>query len=223
MRSRTDGVPVEGGEVPVDVLGPEDAQGVPGLVVVPSIFGPAPDLLKQLSELAEEALVVVLDPFWRVSGGVVPYDDHDGAVRRLRGFDRDRCFADVHAVIDWTRARCNGRVVGLGICFGGPVVLVAAGNGALDGLVAWHGSRMESYLERAAAISCPLRFHFGSADPITPPEAIDDIRAAFAAHPDASFVVHAGLEHGFSHEGRSYDPAAARAGLEDTRALLAQL
>lgn len=223
MQQTKELVPVEGGGVPVDVRGPEEPSAVPGLMVVPSIFGGAPDLLKQLSELADSALVVVADPFWRVGGGVVPYDDHDGAVRRLQGFDRDLCFADMRAVIDWTRARCNGRVAGLGICFGGPVVLVAAGEGALDGVVAWHGSRMESFLDRADAISCPLRFHFGSADPVTPPEAIEKIRRAFSSHNDTSFVVHPGLEHGFSHEGSSYDPTAARAGLDDARDLLAGL
>jgi carboxymethylenebutenolidase len=223
MGLRSECVEVEGGAVPVSVQGPDDASAVPGLVIVPSIFGPAPDLLAQMSELADAALTVVADPFWRVGGGVVPYDDHDGAIGRLQGFDRDRCFADVRAVIAWTRERCNARVAGLGICFGGPVVLVAAGEGELDGVVTWHGSRMESFLERADRITCPLRFHFGSADPVTPPEAIEKIRAAFAAHPDASFVVHAGLEHGFSHEGKSYDPKAARAGLDDTRALLLEL
>jgi carboxymethylenebutenolidase len=217
----TRSVEVEGGAVPIFVQGPEDAKRAPGLVVVPSIFGPAPDLLKQMSELSDAALVVVADPFWRVGGGVVPYDDHAGAIGRLKGFERERCFSDMRAVIDWTRERCNGRVAGLGICFGGPVVLVAAGDGALAGVIAWHGSRMENFLERAERISCPLRFHFGSADPVTPPEAIEKMRAAFASHPDASFVIHPGLVHGFSHEGSSYDPAAARAGVDDTRALLA--
>jgi dienelactone hydrolase len=60
-------------------------------------------------------------------------------------------------------------------------------------------------------------------DPVTPPEAIEKIRAAFRTHPDARFVVHPGADHGFSHEGPSYDPVAAKAGLEDTRALLASL
>jgi carboxymethylenebutenolidase len=223
MAQRRDEVPVDGGSVPIDVVGPEDAREVPGLVVVPSIFGPAPDLLKQLSGLGDAALAVIADPFWRVGGGVVSYDDHAGAIARLKGFDRDRCFDDMRAVIDWTRERCNGRVAGLGICFGGPIVLVAAGEGRLDGVIAWHGSRMEGFLDRASEITCPLRLHFGDADPVTPPEAIEKIREAFAAHPDASFVVHPGLEHGFSHEGASYDAVAAEAGLEDTRALLAAL
>jgi carboxymethylenebutenolidase len=223
MNTQSLSVDVEGGSVPVFVQGPEDAKGVPGLVVVPSIFGPAPDLLKQVSELSAAALVVVADPFWHEGGGVVPYHDHAGAVGRLKGFDRDRCFSEMRAVIDWTRKRCNGRVAGLGICFGGPVVLTAAGEGSLDGVVTWHGSRMEAFLDHADRISCPLRFHFGSADPVTPPEAIEKIRAAFASNPDVSFVVHPGLVHGFSHEGSSYDAKAAQAGVDDTRALLAGL
>jgi len=216
-------VPVEGGSVPVHVLWPRDPAATPGLVVVPSIFGPAPDLRKRLAVIAENALVVLPDPFWRVGGGVVPYDDHEGAMARLRDFDRRRCAADLRAVIDWTRQRCNGRVAGLGICFGGPYVLLAAGAGALDGVVTWHGSRMEAFLERADRITCPLRLHFGDADPITPPHAIEAIRAAFAAHPDAKFTIHPGAEHGFSHDGRAFDPGATEAGLEDTRALLSAL
>jgi len=223
MGVKVERVEVAGGAVPVHVQGPETPLQVPGLVVVPSIFGPAPDLLEQMSGLADAALIVVADPFWRVGGGVVSYDDHAGAIGRLQGFDRDACFADMRAVIEWTRERCNRQVAGLGICFGGPVVLVAAGDGALSGVVAWHGSRMENVLDRAAEISCPLRLHFGEADPVTPPEAIEKIRSAFASHPDLSIVVHPGLVHGFSHAGASYDAAAAQAGVDATRGLLAGL
>ena len=216
-------IAVAGGGVPVHVAGPEDASRFAGLVVVPSIFGPAPDLLERIAGLSEDAIGVVMDPFWRVGGGAFDYADHQGAVGRLRGFDREACFADTRAVIEWTRARCNGRVVGLGICFGGPVVLTAAGEGLLSGVVTWHGSRMEGYLQHAAAIRCPLRLHFGADDPISPPEAIAKIRAAFADHSDAEFVVHPGANHGYSHDGKSYDPVAARAGLDATRDLLAKL
>ena len=223
MDQRTDSVPVEGGSVPVHFMGSQESSGLPGLVVVPSIFGPAADLLRRMSELGDSALVVVPDPFWRVGSGAVPYDDHAAAIERLKGFDRDQCFAEMRAVIEWTRERCNGRVAGLGICFGGPIVLVAACEGVLQGVVTWHGSRMENYLERASEISGPVCFHFGDADPVTPPEAIEKMREAFADHPDATFVVHPDLEHGFSHDGRSYDEAATQAGVDDTRTLLASL
>ncbi len=215
--------PAEGGGTPVYARGPGDPSQVPGLVVVPSIFGPAPDLLERIAGLADAAHVVVPDPFWRVGGGVVPYDDHEAAFARLGEFDWERCLADMRSVIDWTRERCNGRVVGLGICFGGPVVMVAAGAENLSGVVTWHGTRIESFLDRTREITCPLRFHFGGADPITPPEVIEQIRTAFSDHPDARFTIYPGLVHGYSHEGESYDEAAAQSGVDDTRALLSSL
>lgn len=212
MEYRSEAIPVEGGAIPTEVLAPEDASSVPALVVVPSIFGAAPDLLEGLARFADRALIAVPDPFWRTGGGVVPYDQHEAAVARLAGFEPGLCTADLLAVVDWARGRSNGRVVGLGICFGGPFVLRFAGRRVLDGVVTWHGSRMEQHLERAAEIVCPLRLHFGGADPITPPEAIEKIRGVFAGHPDVSIVVHPGADHGFSHAGRAYDEKACRAG-----------
>jgi carboxymethylenebutenolidase len=177
----------------------------------------------RLAELSDDALIAVPDPFWRVGGGVVPYADHDAAFARLRGFDANRCSADLDAVVDWTRGRSNGRVVGLGICFGGPFVLRLASAGRLDGVVTWHGSRMEDHLDRAAEIRCPLRLHFGDVDPVTPPTAIEAVRAAFASHPDVSIVVHPGADHGFSHDGPAYDAKACRAGLDAAGELLERL
>jgi len=220
MSERSEAIEVEGGAVPSAVLGPDDASRVPALVVVPSIFGPAPDLCKRLSELSDAALVVVPDPFWRVGGGVIPYDQLERARARLAGFDLKRCISDLGAVVDWAAARSNGRVIGLGICFGGPCVLRFAGEGRLAGGATWHGSRMESFLDRAAATTCPLRLHFGGADPVTPPDAIEKIRAAFAANPDVAIVVHAGAVHGYSHDGAAYDPRACRGGLDAVRELL---
>lgn len=217
------GIEVEGGAIPTRVLVPKDARSWPALVVVPSIFGPAPDLEARLAPLSERALVVLPDPFWRVGGGVIPYGDREPAFARLKDFDLARCDDDLRAVIAFARERGNGRVAGLGICFGGPFVLRFAGEGELDGVVTWHGSRMENFLKRAGDTTCPLRLHFGADDPITPPDAIEKIRSAFASHPDVSVVVHTGAVHGYSHDGEAYDGSAFRAGLDATRELLATL
>jgi len=220
MNERSEAIEVEGGAVPCAVLGPADASRVPALVVVPSIFGPAPDLCKRLSELSDAALVIVPDPFWRAGGGAIPYDQLERARSRLAGFDPKRCISELGAVVDWATARSNGRVIGLGICFGGPLVLRFAGEGRLAGVATWHGSRMESSLDRAAATTCPLRLHFGGADPVTPPDAIEKIRAAFASNPDVCIVVHPGAFHGYSHDGPAHDARACRAGLDAVRDLL---
>jgi carboxymethylenebutenolidase len=214
MPPSSESVAVADGAVPTAVLTPPASETKPALVVVPSIFGPAPDLLGRLAELAERALVAVPDPFWRQGAGVVPYADREAAFARLPGFDPGRCLSDLRTVVEWARRRSDGRVVGLGICFGGPFVLRLASEGLLSGGVTWHGSRMEQHLEGAERIRCPLRLHFGDADPVTPPETIEAVRRAFASHPDVDVVVHPGADHGYSHDGPAWDPAASRAGLE---------
>jgi carboxymethylenebutenolidase len=220
MNRRSEAIAVEGGAVPTVLLEPDDASQVPALVVVPSIYGPAPDLIERLVEFAAAARVVLPDPFWRVGGGAVPYHESEKARLRLAGFDLRRCIADLGAVLEWAAARGNGRVIGVGICFGGPFVLRFAGEGRLAGVVTWHGSRMENFLGRAHQTTCPLRLHFGSADPLTPPEVIEKIRAAYATNPDVSIVVHPGAVHGFSHDGPAFDASACRAGLDAVRDLL---
>jgi carboxymethylenebutenolidase len=221
MSERTStSVPVAAGELPVVRQGPADAGAVPALLVIPSIFGPADDLLDRLAELGDDALVVVPDPFWRTGEGAVPYDDVDTAFGRLAEFDMAACAAEMAAAAEWARAQGNGTVIGLGICFGGPFVLRLAAKGHLDGVVTWHGSRMEQSLDVVPDISCPVRHHLGGVDPVTPPETIEAIRDAFADHDDAQVVVHADATHGFSHAGDAFDPAAYRAGFESVRDLL---
>jgi carboxymethylenebutenolidase len=222
MRATSERVPVEGGAVPTALRAPDRREAAPALVVVPSIFGPAPDLIARLEAFADRAVVAVPDPFWRQRAGAIPYEDRAAAFARLQGFEPRRCQADLAAVADWARREGNGRVVGLGICFGGPFVLRLAAEGRLDGVVTWHGSRMEQHLGGADRIRCPLRLHFGDADPVTPPAAIEAIGAAFRSHPDVRIVVHPGADHGFSHDGSAYDPAACRAGLDAVDELLAR-
>lgn len=228
MRELT--VPVADGAVPVVVADPEPAEragDLPAVLCVPSIFGGNDDLLAQMASLTDVATAAVMDPFWRVEAGAIPYAEREAAFARAGQLDRSLTPGDVEAVARWLAEQGNGRVVGLGICFGGPQVLLGAAAGHLHGVVTWHGSRMEQFLDQiqgsAALAAAPVRHHLGDADPISPPEAIEAIRAGFADHPDCSIVVHPGADHGFSHEGPAWDAAAAEAGLADLRAVLVDL
>ncbi len=222
-------VAVDDGAVPVIVVGDEGAVEAgaerPALLCVPSIFGANEDLVEQLASLTDVATAAVMDPFWTVDPGPIPYSDRQAAFDRAGRLDRSRVPGDVAAVAGWLADRGNGRVAGLGICFGGPPVLLGMSAGHLAGVVTWHGSRMEGVLDRldVPAMSGPLRFHFGDADPITPPEAIDAVTGAFADHGDCRIVVHPGADHGFSHEGDAWDAGATASGMDDLRAVLEQL
>ena len=220
LQRRVVPIDVEDGSVPTVVQGPTADVRVPAVLVVPSVFGPTSGLLQRLADLGETALVCVPDPFWRTGEGALAYGDFDSVATRLDGFDIHRCRRDMGTVAGWARQHGNGTVLGLGICFGGPYVLRMAADGELDGLVTWHGSRMEHALARAAAITCPVRHHLGGNDPMTPPEVVDALRQAFADHLDAQIVVHDGAVHGFTHDGPAWDATAYAKAFSSLRELV---
>lgn len=192
---------------------------------MPSAFGVARDVQAQMEELAEDAsLVVALDPFFRGDAGPASYDDMPRVMARLQAIDRERCGRDLAAAIAWTRAESGRPVVVLGVCFGGPFALLAAADRLVDGVVTWHGTRMENFLARAGDVQCPMRLHFGSADPLVPMKAVEALRSAFADHEDVQIVVHEGASHGFSHpDAKPYDARAERASVASLRELVRSL
>jgi carboxymethylenebutenolidase len=215
-------LPVEQGALPLTIARGGGAGAA--VVIMPSAFGIAADLEAQMEELAADAsAVVALDPFFRDDPGPAPYHDMARVMTRLQVLDRERGYRDLRAAIDWVRGQERGQaVVILGICVGGPYALRAAADGAVDGVVTWHGTRMESYLERASEMRCPMRHHFGGVDPFVPPAAVAAVRAAFAGHRDVRVLVHDGATHGFSHRAapQAYDAPAERAGMDSLRELI---
>lgn len=215
-------LPVEQGELPLTIV---RAGGTGAAVVVmPSAFGIGADLEAQMAELAADASVVIaIDPFFRDDAGPAPYEDMARVMSRLQALDAQRGYRDLRAAIDWARAQQSGRsVVVLGICFGGPYALLSAADRAVDGVVTWHGTRMEQYVDRATEMRCPMRLHFGSADPFVPAKAVEAVRTAFARHGDVRIVVHDGATHGFSHRAapQAYDEHAERAAMDSLRELV---
>jgi carboxymethylenebutenolidase len=217
-------VPVDGGGVPVAVRRAGARTG-PALVIVPSVFGIDDDLVAQMDALAPDAsLVVAMDLFWRGDHGPVPYDDMKTVMGRIQALDRAKAWTDFAAVVEWARAQpgCDGRVVAVGVCFGGPFAFLGAADGLLQGVVTWHGTRLESFLDRAASMRCPMALHFGDRDRVVPMAAVEQIRAAFAGRPDVEIAVHPGADHGFTHAtGPTWDPAANAAALAGARRILA--
>jgi len=214
-------IPVEDGDLPLTIARADGARAA--IVIMPSAFGVGHDLESQMEELAADAsIVVAIDPFFRGDGGPAPYEDMARVMRRLQAIDRPRALRDFRAAIDWTRAQDSGRsIVALGICFGGPFALLAAADGAVDGVVTWHGTRMENFVARAREMSCPMRLHFGSADPFVPQESVDAVRGAFSDRRDVHVFVHEGATHGFSHRAapQAFHEKAEHAGMSSVREL----
>lgn len=215
-------LPVEQGKLPLTIASGGGVGAV--LVIVPSGFGVGPDLKAQMEELALDAnAVIALDLFFREDTGPAPYDDHGRAIGRIQNLDRARGYRDLRAALDWARAKNSGQaIVLLGICFGGSFALLAAADGLVDGVVTWHGTRMDQSVERAAEMRCPMRLHFGAEDPFVPAETVETLRRAFADRPEVRIVVHEGATHGYSHRAApAFHARAEQAGMYAARELVA--
>lgn len=206
----------DGGHIPIYRAEPPTPG--PALVIVPSIFGVAPDVVTHANHFASiGALVLAIDPFWRTVPGALRFGpDTDAALARMRSHDSEKGHADLLDVIRAAKQdpAGNGKVICLGICFGGRFAFVAAADGQVDASAAWHGGRLGSLLHRAEDISVPLELDFGDRDPSIPSQEVARIRDAFASHPDVHIREHVGAGHGFSHIGlRPWHEVACDAGI----------
>lgn len=88
-------IDVEDGAVPVVVTGGNAGSGRPGVLCVPSIFGANDDLIEQMASLGDVATAVIMDPFWRVEAGAIPYSEREAAFGRAGQLDREKTPGDV--------------------------------------------------------------------------------------------------------------------------------
>ncbi len=179
----------------------------PGLIIFPSIFGVTDELAEHADQIAATgAFVVALDPFARSDDpGGLGEADRERAFKRMGGIDFARVTRDFRELLAALKQdpACNGRVVGLGICLGGPFVWNAAADAELDGVATWHGSRMGNVVDRAPEVKCPVLMDFGDEDPVVSAEELEKIESACKAIDDFRMRVHPGAGHGFSHTGWS--------------------
>lgn len=218
----------DGATIAIHRAAPDDSRSHPGLIIFPSIFGVTGELKEHADALASQgAVVLAFDPFARAedSGGLGEADVAR-AFARMQSIDLGRLNQDFRELIDALKAdpACNGRVVGLGICLGGPFAFNAAADQELDGLATWHGSRMGNVVGRANEVRCPVVMDYGDEDPVAPIEEIEQVQDACSVISDFTLRVHPGAGHGFSHTGwAGHDPKAMDAALGDLAKLLASL
>jgi len=212
---------VDGAEVPI-IHARTDGLPRAGLVVAPDIMGVRPLFEEIARRLASHGLAVaVVEPFARVPDRA----DLDPAARmsRIASFTDEDTLGDLAAAADLLVVEDDvARVSVLGFCMGGYFTLKAAATDRFDAAVpfygmlrtpeAWRGPGLAEPLDLAGGV-CPTLAIFGSADPYTPPDDIDALRAAWAGRDDCEVVVVDGADHGFVHDPdrpahRSDDAAA---------------
>lgn len=215
----------DGTQIGIHRSAPHGQDRYPGLIIFPSIFGVTDELAQHANQIASSgAVVLAFDPFARCqdSGGLRE-SDRERAFARMQGIDFGRITQDFRELIAALKqdTSCNGRVVGLGICLGGPFVFNAAADHELDAIATWHGSRMSNVATRAAEVKCPVIMDYGDQDEIAPPEEIAKVKTACEVIDNFTLRVHPGAGHGFSHTGWSgHDAEVMNVALADLAEML---
>lgn len=189
----------------------------PGLVLWQEIFGVNEHIQAVAAQYALDGFVVLApDVFWRQAPRVqLGYEgaDRAQALALMQGYTAADALADVTASVAALHARpeVGGRKVGsFGYCMGGRLAFLTAATTDVDAAVAFYGGGIQTQLDRAAAITCAMKFHYAEHDDHIPLDAVARVQAAL---PLAEVHVYAGALHGFNCWARAsyHAPSAALA------------
>lgn len=191
----------------------------PGLLLWQEIFGVNAHIRTVAAQYALDGFVVLApDVFWRqaprVELGYVG-DDRARGMALAQALQPGEVLADIATSVAALRARpeVGGRKVGtIGYCLGGRLAYLAAATTDVDAAVPFYGGGIHTLLDRAAAIRCPLQFHYAGHDDHIPLSAVEQVRQAMAGHA-AEVHVYPGATHGFNCWARAsyHAPSAALA------------
>lgn len=207
-------IPADGTSFDAYVALPEAGHG-PAIVLLQEIFGVNAEM-REVADLyaAEGYVVVVPDLFHQFAPNIeLGYSeaDHAMAYDYYTRFDVVRAMRDIRATVDHARTlpESTGKVGALGFCLGGKLAYLAAAECGVDCAVGYYGVGIETSLDLADRITCPLVLHFGATDPLNPPDAVAAIRSALAGKSNVKLYEYPDVGHAFSRSGPTFVKTAA--------------
>ena len=153
-----------------------DGESKGGLVILHEIFG-VTDQLKSVARFyAEDGFDVIAPSLYdRVSPQtIIPFDDVDAGRALMNKLNIGNVLIDIDAARDHID-QGNGASV-LGFSLGGGLAMKAATTLSLKSAVSYYGAKLPTFLDDPP--KCPMQFHFGDADAMNAPEAIDNLQNA---------------------------------------------
>jgi carboxymethylenebutenolidase len=222
-------IPSAAGDIPAVLCLPDSGTG-PGIVLIQEIFGVNGYIRDVAERLAGEGYVVLAPHmYWRIQSDfaveATSPDDLGVAFEVAGQHDPVNGVADVGAALVHLAGRpeVNGPVGVIGFCFGGSMAYLAAAAHEPACAVSYYGSMIGGNLDKAAEITCPIQFHFGSNDDFLPMDDVEGLRAATAGMSTVEIHVADGAGHAFdNHRNPMFsNPEAAASAWAETSAFLA--
>ncbi len=201
----------EDGDVIPAVHARPDGMPTRGLVLHPDIGGLRPLFEDLCRRLATHGIAVCApEPFARAQSSGVDLSDLDRRMAYVPQLSDELQLGDLERAADYLVVNDDvADVAILGFCMGGMYALKAAATGRFDRAVSfygmvrvpegWRADELAEPLDTAGAV-CPTLAIFGDADPSTPADDVDALRAAWTGRDDCEIVVYEGAEHGFVHD-----------------------
>jgi len=201
----------------------------PGVLLCHEALGTTDYLRSVADRLAALGYVVVApDVFWRIERNVELGHDEAGLTRAgeiLGAFDAEAGVRDLVDALAMLRAQPEvaGPVAVVGHCFGGLMSYLTACDGDPTCAVSYYGVGIDAALDRAASLTCPTLFHYGTDDAFVPVDTVDRLREALGARPEVEFHTYDGAGHAFENPGAPwYHADAAGRAWERTTAFLGE-
>ena len=218
-------VPTAGGEMQSYVALPETSNGC-GIVLGSSVWGLNFDLNSVVEHYAALGYAVIApNMFWRLAREhAMDYDfsRFDIVDQYAKSGDNDEGIVDLQAALAYLREKSGcTRTAGIGWCYGGRIVCLAATQPIFDLTIAMYPTWLEQHLHIAEKLLHPVELHLPEQERFgTVEDAVERIVHAFAGNVQAQTYLYPGVNHGFDFaEPHPYaNHAAAR--LCDARAAL---
>ncbi|MGA2392681.1 MAG: dienelactone hydrolase family protein [Candidatus Lustribacter sp.] len=202
----------------------------PGVIFICSAYGVNKDLRATLARYAGHGFVCIAPDMFShcdVPGPLEQLDENRPKARgRLGGYDTEVGLQYIKTAMEALRARpdCSGPVAVAGFCFGGKYAYLSTTRLGAAAALSFHGVGIGEHLDEADKEHAPMSLHFGADDPLTPPDEVAAIEAAFKGRPDVGVYSYLGAKHGFAQaDSAAYDPAVAKTSEERALATLATL
>lgn len=220
----------DGDEVEAYLARPSGPGPYPGLVVIHHAPGLDEETLETTRRLADHGYATLTPHLYTREAREVDPKEAAKYVRAEGGLNDAQMLGDMRGAVAYLRAQpySSGRVGVLGFCSGGRQAYIVACQVPLDAAVDCYGgsvvagpdkltpSRPVAPIDMTPTLSCPLLGIFGGRDPHVPPDHIDAVAEATAAH-GKQFEYHVYPEAGHAFLGHlhgAYRVADANAAWE---------